>query len=54
MAKYEVTGNVVGIKKGQVVEFSGELPRAYRGRVRALPADLTPKAPAKPKGEAKK
>lgn len=54
MAKYEVTGKVVGIKKGQVVEFSGELPRAYKGRVRALPADLTPKASTKPQGEVKK
>lgn len=54
MAKYEVTGKVVGVKRGEVVEFNGELPRAYKGRVRALPADLTPKAPAKPQGEAKK
>lgn len=43
MAKYEVTGKVVGVKKGEVVEFSGDLPRAYKGRVRALPADLEPK-----------
>lgn len=54
MAKYEVTGKVVGVKRGEVVEFNGDLPRAYKGRVRALPADLTPKAPAKPQGEAKK
>jgi len=54
MAKYEVTGKVVGVKRGEVVEFSGELPRAYKGRVRALPADLTPKASNKPQGEDKK
>lgn len=54
MAKYEVTGRVVGVKKGAVVEFSGDLPRAYKGRVRALPTDLTPKASNKPQGEAKK
>lgn len=54
MAKYEVTGKVVGVKKGEVVEFLGEVPRAYKGRVRALPTDLTPKASNKPQGEAKK
>ncbi len=57
-AKYEVTGKIVGVKKGEVVEFE-KLPRAYQGRVRQLPDDLTPKQPEKaatrgePKGDKK-
>lgn len=46
MKKYEVTGKVVGIKRGAVVEFD-TLPRAFLGRVRELPGDLNPKQ-AKP------
>src|SRR5690606_41407843 len=48
MAKYEVTGNILGVKRGSVVEFEGALPRPYAGRVRKLPDNLQ----AKPVGKA--
>lgn len=51
--KYEVTGNIQGLKRGDVVEFDeGKLPRAYNGRVRKLPENLKPKtAQAESKGK---
>lgn len=48
MAKYEVTGNILGVKRGSVVEFEGDVPRPYAGRVRKLPDNLQ----AKPVGKA--
>lgn len=48
MAKYEVTGNILGVKRGSVVEFAGDVPRPYAGRVRKLPDNLQ----AKPIGKA--
>lgn len=44
MAKYIVTGKVLGYKKGAVVEFE-KLPPAFNGRAQELPRDLTPVKP---------
>lgn len=56
MAKkqYEVIGRVTGHKVGQVVSFEGDLPRVFKGRVRALPEGVAVGAVDAARAEAEK